>query len=105
MKGRLLDKLSCVYCSVNWVADMADFRSKSAIFHDLGSVLGSSVSTVPERVARRMAELLMKSATAELGTYAHPLAAPLLDAGTGPAHFGCRARRPALAVCQVDGLI
>ena len=41
---------------------MADFRSNSAIFHDLGSVLGGSVSTPPDRVSLRMAELLMNSA-------------------------------------------
>ena len=52
-----------------------------------------------------MAELLMKSATVESGAYAHPLDAPLLDVGTGPADPGRHASQPALAVHPADGLI
>ena len=52
-----------------------------------------------------MAELLMNFAIVESGAYAHLRAAPLLDAGTGPADPGRHARRPALAVCHADGLI
>ena len=43
---------------------MADYIPNSAIFHDLALVLGVYVSTPPERVARRMADLLMNSAVA-----------------------------------------
>ena len=52
-----------------------------------------------------MAELLMNSAIVELGAYAHSRAAPLLDAGAGPADLGRHARRPALAARPADGLI
>ena len=45
-----------------------------------------------------MAEITCKSATVESGTYAYPRAAPLLDAGTGPANPGRYARWLALAV-------
>ena len=45
---------------------MAEFIPNSAIFHDLALVLSVYVSTPPERVARRMAELLTKSAIARL---------------------------------------
>ena len=51
------------------------------------------VAVVPW-IGRLMAELLMKSAPVESGAYAHPRAAPLLDAGTGPAHPGRHAGRP-----------
>ena len=84
---------------------MADFRVKSAIFRGPGPELGAAASTALGRIGGNMAELLMKSATVELGAYAHPRAAPLLDAGTGPADPGRHARRPALAVCPADGLI
>ena len=56
-------------------------------------------------VGHKMAELLMNSATVESGAYARPQAAPLLDAGTGPADPGRHARRPTLAVRPADGLI
>ena len=47
----------------------------------------------------------MKSAIVELGAYAQPRAAPLLDAGTGPANPARHAGQIALAVRPADGLI
>ena len=90
-------------CQQNLV--MADFTSKSAIFCAPTPELGATVSTLPGRIAGQMAELLMKSATVESGTYAQPRAAPLLDAGKGSADPSRHARRPALAFRPADGLI
>ncbi len=84
---------------------VADFIPNSAIFRALG------LSSAPPQARRwgwigvEVAELLMKSATVESGTYAQPRAAPLLDAGKGPADPSRHARRPALAFRPADGLI
>ena len=84
---------------------VADFQVKSSIFHALGS---------PGRTRKRgpragspagWQTAPMKSATVELGAYARLRAAPLLDAGTDPAHPGRHACRPALAARPADGLI
>ena len=57
------------------------------------------------QIVVRMAELLMNFAIVESGAYAHPRAAPLLEAGTGPADPGRHACRPALADRRADGLM
>ena len=49
---------------------MADFIGQSATFRALGWNLAPPVSTGLARIGGRMAELLMKSATVELATYA-----------------------------------
>ena len=64
---------------------MSEFVPNSAIFRALVRSLSTSVSAAFDQVADRMAELLMKSTIVELGAYDHPRAAPLLDAGAGPA--------------------
>ena len=83
----------------------ADFMPKSAIFDSLPQFR-------PPRPSGRRAEKLLtvadfadNSATVESGAYAHLRAAPLLDAGTGPADPGRHACRPALAARPADGLI
>ena len=63
-------------------------------------VPAAAVSTALGWIVVRMAELLMKSATVESETYAHPRAATLLDAGADP---GRHARRQALAVRLLTG--
>ena len=46
---------------------MADFSVKSAIFGRPGPELGAAASTALARIGSEMAELLMNSATVELG--------------------------------------
>ena len=70
---------------MSFYQQMAGFTLKSAICRALCRSLGAAVSTERALTGREMAELLMKSAIVELGAYAHPRAAPLLDAGAGPA--------------------
>ena len=69
------------------------------------AVPAAAVNAALGWIVVRMTELLMKSATVELGAYAHPRAAPLLEAGAGPVNPGGHARRLALAVRSADGRI
>ena len=85
---------------------VADFMPKSAIFDGLAPVSArTSFGKAGRKVAAGWQTAPMKSTIVESGAYAHLRAAPLLDAGTGPADPGRHACRPALAICPADGLI
>ena len=66
-KGEPLDRSLLRQCMLVRTKDMADFRRKSAIIRALARSPGTSVSAALKQVVRKMAELLMNSATVESG--------------------------------------
>ena len=73
---------------------MSDFVTNSAICRPSDRSKPRSSVRRRRQIINRMAEFISNSAIVESGAYAHPRAAPLLDAGAGPADPGRHARQP-----------